>query len=326
MDDPATPRKVVALCGGIGGAKLALGLYRTLAPHSLTVVVNTGDDFEHLGLTICPDMDTVAYTLAGLSDRDRGWGLAGESWSFMEALKRLGGEDWFLLGDHDLATHVQRTARLRGGHALSDVCREFAARLGIAARLLPATDDPLRTMVLTPEGRLAFQTYFVARRCVPEVIGIAFDGADRARLQPEVAAALASDDVEAIVICPSNPYLSVDPILAIPGFREALAAAPAPVVAVSPVVGGRAIKGPTAKIMRELGRPVTVAVIAAHYHGLLDGLVVDQADAAGLPSLDLPTIATQTVMSSMDDRDALARTVLAFAATLPRRQSPMIHA
>lgn len=318
IPDEISRRQVLALCGGIGGAKLALGLYRVLAPGRLTVAVNTGDDFTHLGLHISPDIDTVAYTLAGLSDTERGWGLAGESWHFMEALGRLGGETWFQLGDHDLATHVLRSRRLAAGETLSQVTAALAGRLGIQARLLPMSDDPVRTVVDTAEGRLPFQNYFVEHRCRPRVTAVTFAGAGEARVQNDILTRLAADTLAAIVLCPSNPYLSIDPMLAIPGLRAALKASPAPVVAVSPIIGGQAVKGPTAKIMQELGLPVSNAAIAAHYGDLLDGLIVDEADAAEIPRLGLPAVATRTLMETLEDRERLARMVLDFAAGLRR--------
>lgn len=305
--------KVLALCGGIGGAKLALGLARTLAPGQLTVMINTGDDFEHLGLTICPDIDTVTYTLAGINDTVRGWGLAGESWAFMDALRGLGGEAWFQLGDRDLATHILRTQRLSAGESLSAVTADLAARLGITARLLPMSDQKVRTMVDTREGELPFQRYFVEQQCRPVVTAIRFEGAAEATVQPDILALLADPKLAAIVLCPSNPYLSIDPLLAVPGLRAALRASSAPVIAVSPIVGGRAIKGPTAKIMTELGLPVTVRAVADHYRDLLDGLVIDDADAGEADHLGLPVRVTGTVMETMDDRDRLARAVLDFA-------------
>lgn len=308
--------RVLALCGGVGGAKLALGLSRTLAPGNLTVVINTGDDFEHLGLHVSPDIDTVTYTLAGLNDEVRGWGLAGETWQFMESLERLDGETWFKLGDRDLATHVQRTLRLKAGESLSEVTASFASQLGIRSRLLPMSDDPVRTRVATPDGDLDFQRYFVERQCEPEVRSLMFDGAAAAKIHPAVLDAMADPALTAIVICPSNPYLSIDPLLALPGMREALAAARAPVVAVSPIVGGRAIKGPTAKIMRELGLPISIQSIAKHYRGLIDGLIVDNADAAEALLLDVRVAVTGAVMASAEDRERLARAAVDFAGTL----------
>jgi len=310
--------KILALCGGIGGAKLALGLSRILAPGQLTVAINTGDDFEHLGLHISPDIDTVIYTLAGINDTERGWGLAGETWHFMESLSRLGGEAWFQLGDRDLATHIFRTQRLKAGATLSEVTGEIATRLGITARLLPMSDQPVRTMVETLDGVLPFQRYFVEQQCRPVVKAIRFEGADDATVQPDILKLLADPDLAAIVLCPSNPYLSIDPLLAVPGMRAALKASPAPVVCVSPIVGGRAIKGPTAKIMTELGLPVTVQAVAEHYRDLLDGLVIDDADADQADHLGLPVAVTGTVMQTLEDRDRLARAVLDFASALHR--------
>jgi len=314
--DTRSAGPVVALCGGIGGAKLALGLYRHLGPDRLTLVVNTGDDFEHLGLHVSPDLDTVLYTLTDRIDPDTGWGRAGETWNFMAALSELGGETWFQLGDKDLALHVERTRRLHAGEPLSRITADISARLGLKARILPMSEDPLRTIVHTLDGPLPFQHYFVRERCEPSVTGIVFDGAEDARAQPEVLRALSDPSLQAVVICPSNPYLSVDPILAVPGLRAALAACPAPVVAVSPLVGGRAIKGPTAKIMGELGLAATAQTVCTHYDGLLDGFVLDMEDAASAGSFGLPTRVAQTVMDTLEDRERLAQAVLEFARDL----------
>ncbi len=310
---------VLALCGGIGGAKLALGLYRHLGPGALTVAVNTGDDFEHLGLHISPDVDTLLYTLSGRNNPETGWGRAGETWSFMAALAELGGETWFQLGDRDLALHLERTRRLRAGESLTAICAVVARRFEIDARILPMSDDPLRTVIETAAGPLPFQHYFVRDRCEPVVTGISFAGAARARPNPGILCALADPALAAVVICPSNPYLSIDPMLAVPGLRIALGACPAPVVAVAPVVGGRAVKGPIVKIMKELGVPATNAAIAAHYEGLIDGLVVDAADAAEADGLALPALVTGTVMTDLEGRMALAAATLDFAATLGAR-------
>lgn len=309
---PSDRRSVVALCGGIGGAKLALGLQRVLGS-DLTVVVNTGDDFEHLGLMISPDIDTVLYTLGGRSDTVRGWGRAEESWAFMGALAEIGGETWFQLGDRDLALHVERTRRLRAGTTPTAFTSGIAKRFGISATILPMSDDPVRTTVATAEGPLPFQRYFVERRCEPAVTAISFEGAATALPTADVLRALASSDLRAVVICPSNPYLSVDPILAVPGMREALRAAGAPVVAVSPIIGGQAVKGPTAKIMAELGVPTTQAAVADHYCGLIDGLVIDPQDADAAPSLGVASLAVPTLMNDLADRERLARDVLRFA-------------
>ena len=301
---------VLALSGGIGGAKLALGLYRILPPGALTVVANTGDDFEHLGLSISPDVDTLLYTLAGVDNPELGWGRRDETWTFMQALGSLGGETWFSLGDGDLATHVERTRRLVAGESLSQITEDFRRRLGISARLLPMSDDRVRTRLLTAKGWLDFQDYFVRQRCTPVVREIAFAGADEARPQPEFLAALSDQNLWAVVICPSNPFISVDPILGLPGVREALRACGAPVVAVSPIIGGKAVKGPTAKMMAELGLPVDAAAVARHYGDILDLYVADQTDADELCDLGLPVALTRTLMLSLEDREALARAVL----------------
>jgi LPPG:FO 2-phospho-L-lactate transferase len=304
---------ILAICGGVGGAKLALGLSRVLPPGELLVVANTGDDFEHLGLSISPDIDTLMYVLAGLDDRKRGWGRRNETWTFMAALAQFGGETWFQLGDGDLATHVERTRRLAAGESLTAVTTDLCQRLGIATRIVPMTDDRMRTRVRTTEGRLDFQDYFVRRRCEPEVIELRYDGAQDARLHPEVVAALRGESLRAVVICPSNPFISIEPILSVPGMREALRACPAPVVAVSPIIGGRAIKGPTAKMMRELGMPATAAAVARHYGDLIDGYVLDHADAACAADLGISTTMAHTLMVTLKDRDRLAREVLAAA-------------
>lgn len=312
---------VIALCGGVGGAKLAFGLTRILSPDELTLVVNTGDDFVHMGLHVSPDIDTVIYTLADLADRERGWGLAGETWQFMDQLKRLGGEGWFNLGDRDLAMHVERTRRLAAGQTLSEITGALAAALDVRHPIVPMSDDPVRTVVQTTEGELAFQRYFVGRQCQPVATGVRFDGAAASRPSPGLAAALARADIDAVIVCPSNPYLSIDPILAVPGVRDQLAALQAPIVAVSPIVGGRAIKGPAAKLMLELGVTPCAITIVEHYRGLLSGLVVDhedQAEAEALNALGLPALATAAVMKSDDDRVRLAEETLAFARNLPQ--------
>jgi LPPG:FO 2-phospho-L-lactate transferase len=313
---------VVALCGGIGGAKLALGLARTLDPHDLTIVVNTGDDFEHLGLSISPDIDTVLYTLGGVADGERGWGRSGETWHFMEAVRELGGDAWFQLGDRDLAMHVERTRWLREGGSLEAFVARASTALGIQARILPMTSDPVRTIVETSEGTLPFQRYFVEHRCAPVVRSLRFEGAARATPATGLLAALSDSSTRAIVICPSNPYLSIDPILAVPGIRDALAKAHAPVIAVSPIIGGQAVKGPTVKIMAELGIDANTAAVARHYRGLIDGLVVDDADSDETAGVEVPVLATRTLMIELDDRDRLARDVVAFATTLSGRTTP----
>lgn len=309
---------VLALSGGVGGAKLALGLYRVLPRDRLTVIANTGDDFEHLGLAISPDLDTLLYTLSGQDNPELGWGRRGETWSFMAALEALGGETWFRLGDGDLAAHIERTRRLKAGESLSAVIADFRRRLGIAARLLPMSDDRVRTRLHTAKGRLDFQDYFVRLRCEPSVSEIVFDGAATARPHSDFLAALADPHLRAVVICPSNPFISIDPILALPGVRAALRECRAPVVAVSPIIAGRAVKGPTAKMMVELGLPVDAAAVAHHYRDFLNLYIADEADAAAVAGLDLPVVLTGTLMQSLDDREALARTVLAAAAQVAK--------
>ncbi|MGO8827963.1 MAG: 2-phospho-L-lactate transferase [Steroidobacteraceae bacterium] len=307
---------VVALCGGVGGAKLVHGLNLALQPQELTVIVNTGDDFEHLGLSIAPDLDSVMYALAGLSDPVRGWGRRDETWTFMEALKSLGGEAWFLLGDADLAVHVQRSWRLAGGASLSEVTGDLCRALGIAVRVLPMSDDPVRTRVLTAQGWLDFQEYFVHRQCRPAVQQVTFAGAASARAQPEALAALKRPDLRAIIICPSNPFVSIEPILALPDLRAALAESDAPVVAVTPIIGGKAVKGPAAKMLSELGFEVSAAAVARRYAGIIDGFVIDQADPAPQPLPGVRFFRAATLMVSTDDRLRLAQTALQAADAL----------
>lgn len=307
--------RVVALSGGIGGAKLALGLYRVLGPDELMVVANIGDDFEHLGLHVSPDIDTLMYTLAELNNRETGWGRRDETWHFMEALRELGGEDWFALGDRDLATNVERTRRLRDRDSLSAITRDLCKQIGIHAQIVPASDDAVRTIVHTADGELAFQHYFVREQCRPVVQHFSYAGADQARPNADFIQAL-GDTPDAVVICPSNPFISIDPALSIPGVRDALRTCKAPVIAVSPIIAGQAVKGPTAKMLNELGLPCTAAAVAAHYGDLIDGYVVDRADAALADTLDVATYVAQTFMRTDEDRAQLAREVLAFAKTL----------
>jgi LPPG:FO 2-phospho-L-lactate transferase len=307
---------VLALSGGIGGVKLALGLQSVLAKGALTVVANTGDDFEHLGLCISPDLDTTLYTLAGLANAELGWGREGETWNFMAEFERLGGEGWFRLGDKDLAVHIERTRRLASGESLESIIATFARRLGIAARVVPMTSDRVRTVVETDEGALGFQQYFVRRRCEPRVLSIRYEGAQQARPPAAVVEALGSGEFECVVICPSNPYLSIDPILAIPGWRAALGACGTPVIAVSPIIGGRAVKGPTAKIMRELAIEVSPLSVARHYADILDGLVLDQIDESLASQSRIPVRIAQTMMQTLADKEDLARVVADFARSL----------
>lgn len=307
---------IVVLTGGVGGAKLVLGLINAMPAEEITAIVNTGDDFTHLGLAVSPDIDTLLYTLAGKANAAQGWGREGETWAFMEAVRSLGGEDWFQLGDGDLALHVIRTARLARGDALSAIVADFAASWGIAAHILPMTDDRVATRLSTDEGMLDFQHYFVARRCAPTVGQIHFDGAARARPAAGVIEAIRAPDTRAILIAPSNPFLSVDPILAVPGIRDALAASTAPVIAVSPIVGGQAVKGPTAKLMGELGLGISARAVADHYAGILDGMLVDVRDPADDPGI--AHARADTLMTTLDDRVRVARAALALAASLRR--------
>lgn len=309
---------VIALAGGVGGAKLAAGLHDLLGD-KLTVVVNTGDDFEHWGLSISPDLDTVMYTLAGLNNAQTGWGLAGETWRVFEAMRRLDQPDWFRLGDVDLATHLTRTAALRAGEPLSAVTARLAAALGVRATIVPMSDDPVRTIVNTVEhGALGFQHYFVRLKTAPAVTGFTFEGAAQASVPAGLAAAFANDP-EALLIGPSNPFVSIDPIRAVPGIARLLAANRAPVVAVSPIVGGRALKGPAAKMMHELDMPVSALGLARYYHDFIDALVIDRQDADLAPAIEamgMHVLVTDTVMDTPAKRTAVAEIMLAFARRL----------
>ncbi len=307
---------VAVLAGGTGGAKLARGLLEEIGPSELAVIANTGDDVEVHGLHVSPDPDLVLYWLAGLID-ERGWGIRGDTWKVMEALEAAGRPTWFRLGDRDFATHILRTERLRGGASLTAVMTELAAALGVRTRLLPMTDDPVATLVDTPAGRLGFQDYFVARRQEDDVLGVVFDGVDAARLPADVAAAITAAEV--IVLCPSNPIVSVGPILAVPGMRQVLTDAEGPIVAVSPIVGGRALKGPADRMLATLGHEVSAVGVAALYVGLVDGLVIDEADRALAPrieALGIAVLVAPTVMGGADDRRRLAEQTLAFARGL----------
>lgn len=311
--------KIVVLTGGVGGAKLVLGLAHALPPEDVTAIVNTGDDFVHLGLHISPDIDTLLYTLSGRANRAQGWGRENESWGFMASLRELGGEDWFQLGDGDLALHVLRTMRLAKGDSLSAVTRAFASAWSIGVNILPMSDQPVSTELQTDVGLLDFQHYFVRERCNPAVRSIRFRGADEALAAPGVVSAIAQAD--AVLIAPSNPFLSVDPLLAIPEIRAALAECTAPIVAVSPLVGGAAVKGPTAKLMQELGLAVDNDNIAQHYAGVIDALLVHDDDPA---PMDGPLIGrADTMMTSTEDKARVARATLALAdqVTLGRTRS-----
>jgi len=308
--------KIVALAGGVGGAKLAHGLAQILAPEDLTVIVNTGDDFEHLGLTICPDLDTVCYTLAGLANPETGWGRVNETWNTITNVEKLGGPNWFRLGDQDIATHLERTRRLKGGQSLSQITKDFCESWGIKHTILPMSDSPVRTIVDTDEGELAFQEYFVHRRCEPRVKGFRFDGVQVA--EPATGAREAIESAEAIVICPSNPWVSVDPILrVIPLIPTLLPKGEGKkVIAVSPIIGGKTVKGPAAKMYAELGIEPSAVAVAEHYRGLLSGFVLDNVDAHLSDKIKTKTLVTNTFMSSYTDRARLATDVLHFIGSL----------
>ncbi|MBC8098866.1 MAG: 2-phospho-L-lactate transferase [Armatimonadetes bacterium] len=301
-------QNVVVLVGGVGGAKLAYGLAQLLPPERLTVIVNVADDFWHYGLRICPDADTLMYTLSGLVDPVNGWGIGGDTTAMLDMLRRYEGETWFRLGDRDLATHLIRTQMLRAGERPTQVMQHLATKLGVACTLLPATDAEVMTLIETAEyGTLEFQDYFVRYRWQPVVKAIRYSGIDHAKLTPEVEHAIDAADV--ILFGPSNPWLSVQPILAIPGMRERLLARRVPRVAVTPIVGGEALKGPAAKIMRELGLAVSPVTVAAFYGDLINGFVVDQRDA-NLPFSDVITMLLDTIMPNNESKLNLARQVL----------------
>ncbi len=303
--------KIVALAGGVGGAKLADGLAQVLPSEDLTVIVNTGDDFEHLGLHISPDLDTVSYTLAGLANPDTGWGRAGETWQALSNLERLGGPAWFRLGDQDLATHLERTQLLSAGQPLSEVTARFCSAWGVKACVLPMTDQPVRTVVQTDQGELPFQEYFVHRRCEPKVRGFEFVGASAARPAPGVLEAIEAAD--AVVVCPSNPWVSIGPILAIPGIREAVKRRAS--VAVSPIIAGATVRGPAAKMYAEMGITPSAAAVAVHYRDLIRGFVLDDHDAQLQTEVSrymMWVLVTQTLMKSPQDRRRLAERVLGF--------------
>ena len=310
---------IVALAGGVGGARLAVGLAAALPPSRLTVVVNTGDDFEHLGFAISPDLDTVMYTLAGANNPASGWGRAHETWNFMSALGALGGEAWFRLGDRDLAVHVLRTLALQRGATLSEFTHALAKRFGIRHNILPMSDSPVRTRVLTSRGELAFQDYFVRRRCAPRVTGFRYRGSRKAGIAPELQKIVRTRIVRAVVICPSNPYLSVAPILSVSEIRAWIKQRNFPVVAVSPIVGGAALKGPAAKMMRELGCEATALGVVRHYDACVDGWVIDRRDAKLQRAIEREgktVIVADTIMSNRRKSAQLARRVVALAQAL----------
>ena len=312
--------KVVALAGGVGGAKLASGLEAALArngsPGDLSVIVNTADDFDLWGLRVCPDLDTVMYTLAGLANPKTGWGVADESFAALTMISAYGEDTWFRLGDRDLATHILRTQRLRAGERLTEVTARLAGALGVSSVLLPMSDEPVSTMLDTDAGLLEFQEYFVRRGQRDEVLGVELRGIEDARVPVEVQEVVAR--AEAIVLCPSNPVVSLGPILAVPGMWRLLSASPAPKVAVSPIVGGRALKGPADRMLQSLGHEVSATGVARMYEGLLDGFVMDRADGKEprISSLGMRFLATDAVMRDEADRERLGREVLEFCSEL----------
>lgn len=309
----------IVLSGGVGGAKLVIGLTKIIDANGMTVIANTGDDFNHLGLRVCPDIDTLVYTLAGLNNPETGWGRTEETASFMKTLDELGEETWFFLGDKDVAMHVMRTRRLVNGETLTAITGDICQRLGLKSRILPMTDNFVPTVVDTNNGFLGFQDYFVRQRCVPRVRGFSFDEAKQAKLSPQLCEAINDNHLSAIIIAPSNPFISIDPILSTADIRDRLTANSAPVVAVSPIVNGQSIKGPTAKIMQELNIEVSAVSIGMRYADLLDGIVIDSKDFALLPKLEalgLSVLVTNTIMDSFDDKVMLANQVMKFCNDL----------
>lgn len=300
--------KIVALAGGVGGAKLVHGFSQILKPEDLTIIVNTGDDFEHLGLYICPDLDTVCYTLGGLANPDTGWGRKNESWNAISNIETLGGPAWFRLGDSDIATHLERTRRLKEGLRLSQITQDFCRAWGIVHRILPMSDSPVRTVVETKEGDLAFQEYFVHRRCEPEVRGFRFEGIQTAEPAPGVREAI--DAADAVVICPSNPWVSIDPILGVlQGINRV-------VIAVSPIIAGKTVKGPAAKMYTELGIFPSAIAVAEHYRSILHGMVLDILDRELVNQVKIKVMTTNTMMYDIADRMRLASDVLRFIGSL----------
>lgn len=312
--------QVLALSGGVGGARMADGLQKAMPdPALLTVCCNIGDDFDLLGLRITPDIDTVLYTLSGRADPERGWGLKGETWNFLQAMKRLGGEHWFMLGDQDLATHVWRSDQLACGRSLTEVTSELGRRMGVAPRIVPVSDEPIATIVQTPEGALPFQHYFVREQCRPEITGLAYQGAESARLSPAVRSALDDEGLSAIILCPSNPFLSIDPMLAIDELDKALRSRRTPAAAVCPIIGGQAVKGPLAKIMGERGHEVSALGVARLYIGLIDGLMIDVLDEALAPAIEalgMKVDVSPTLMRDDESRRALGLRALDFTSRI----------
>jgi LPPG:FO 2-phospho-L-lactate transferase len=304
--------KIVAFAGGVGGAKLAHGLAQALPPEDLTVIVNTGDDFEHYGLYVCPDLDTVCYTLAGLANPETGWGRVNETWNVIQNAAILGGPAWFHLGDQDLGTHLERTRRLKEGQTLSQITKDFCKAWGVKHTVLPMSDQPVRTIVETEEGDLAFQEYFVHRRCEPRVKGFRFEGVEAAEPAPGTREAIESADV--VVLCPSNPWVSIDPILKVLSPLLKGEGAGVRVIAVSPIIGGQTVKGPAAKMFRELGIEPSALAVANHYCDLVTGFVLDKTDEQlkGDIGINMSTMVTDTLMKDVSDRSRLAQDVLHF--------------
>ena len=310
--------KVVALAGGVGGAKMVDGLSQVLIPENLAVVVNTGDDFEHLGLHISPDLDTVCYTLAGIANPDTGWGRANETWQTMKAIEEMGGPTWFRLGDRDLGLHLERTRRMREGQSLSQVTEFFCQVFGIRSRVLPMTDQLVPTRVYTVDGELPFQEYFVHHHCEPKVTGFRFDGIERSKPTKGLLGTIQAADL--VIICPSNPWVSIDPILSVPGIRPAVEKSV--VLAISPIIGGQTIKGPAAKIYAELGIQPSAQAVAHHYGSLLDGIVLDKVDigqAENIQKQGIKTCVTDILMKTPSDRTRLAKIVKNFGISLIKR-------
>lgn len=313
--NPFTGIKVAALAGGVGGARLAQGLAAWLPAGNLSIIVNTGDDFEHLGLTICPDLDTVLYTLSGLANPETGWGLAGDTFASLEAIERLGGPSWFRLGDRDMATHIERTRLLREGLSLTEVTARFARALGVKHAILPMSDSPCRTIVLTDQGEMEFQTYFVRHHCEPKALGFRWKGVESAVPTARVLKALESADL--VIFCPSNPFVSIDPIINLPGVRSVVQTKTS--LALSPIIGGAAVKGPAAKMFIELGMPSSATAVARRYHGLLRGFMLDEVDRSLLPeveALGMDARAIPSLMPTLTERKAVAQGMLAFGLEL----------
>ena len=309
------PNGLCVLSGGVGGAMLVLGLSQVINNDDFMTIVNTGDDFVHLGLKICPDIDTIIYTLAELVDQERGWGLKDESWNFLDKTKLLGGESWFNLGDKDLATHVHRTQRLAKGEDLTSITKNLASSFGVEAKIVPMTNDLVSTVVETREGDLAFQHYFVRDRCLPIVKRFRFEGIKSSVINPSIKEYGEENNKSAVLLAPSNPFVSIDPIIGVPGMTEELVKMKGPKIAISPIINNKAIKGPAAKMMQELGIPSTSIEVTNHYKGLINAVVIDHADAAlseKIEDMGIKVFVTNTVMHSLKEKITLANECLNF--------------